>query len=111
MPNQPKLLQNRALELSASKASLPYFFFWSQHILVCFTHARLTRVQENLEGNFENRNAFEIALVSLTLVRPTRVQENRGGGPDAARPTADAFGIHFCKERLTNPLKMHPKNH
>ena len=65
-------------------------------------------MQENLEGNFEIRKTFEIALVSLTRVRLTRVQEHRGGRPDAARPMADAFGVHSVQEILQNQFKMHP---
>ena len=59
-------------------------------------------MQENIEGNFEIRKTFEIALVSLTSVRLTSGQENRGGRPDVARPTADVFGIIFGSEILLN---------
>ena len=57
-------------------------------------------MQENLEGLFEIKKNFEVALVSLTEVRPTSVQTNRGGIPDAARPTAGAFGHIFGSEIL-----------
>ena len=47
--HKPTFLQNRALEPSETKASLPYFF--SGHsTLVGFTGARLTSMQKNLGG-------------------------------------------------------------
>ena len=61
---------------------------------------RLTNVQENLEGHFERRKTFEIALVSLTPVRLISVQENRGGRQDAARPAVDALGSIFGSETV-----------
>ena len=48
-------------------------------------------MQENLQGNFELRKTFEIALVSLTKIRLASVKENRRGRLDAARSTPD-FG-------------------
>ena len=87
------MIQDRGLELSKSKASLRFYLFSGRSTLVCFTQAKLTNIQENLEGQFELRKTFEIDLVSLTKVRLTSVQENQGGRPDAVRSTPDAFGI------------------
>ena len=71
------------------------FRFSGHSTLVGFTKARLTSVQENLEGNFEIKICFQIALVSFTKVRVTSVRGNRGRRPDAARPAADVFGSIF----------------
>ena len=54
-------------------------------------------MQEHIEGNFEIRKTFVIALLSLTTVRITSGQENWGGRRDAARPTADAFGVYLIQ--------------
>ena len=60
-------------------------------------------MQENLDEKFEIKKTLEITLVGLTSVRLTSVQENRGGRPDAARPAADVFGIHFrIRTRVTS---------
>ena len=103
---KPNLLHNRALELSESKASLRYVCLFSCHsTLVGLTVARLTNVQENLEGQIERRETFEIAVAGLTLVRLTSVQENRGGRPDASgcgQTNARRFGVHL---RVRNRVK------
>ena len=82
--------------------------FSAHSAFVGFTGARPTYVQENLEGHFELRKTFEIALVSLTAVRLTSVQEIPRGRPDAARPAADAFESIFGLEILYNLRKYHP---
>ena len=71
---------------------------------------RPTNVQKKLEGNFELRKTFEIALESLTWVRLTSVQENRGGRPDTARPTVDAFGTIFGSEIMYKLKRYHLPN-
>ena len=80
----------------------PLYVCFSGHSTpVILTVARLTSVQENLEGNLEIKKTFEIVLVSLMWVRLTSVQENREGRPDVARSAADAFEPIFESE-ITN---------
>ena len=69
----------------------------------------LLQQDTNLELHFEIRTTFEIALVSLTLVRLTSVQENVGGKLDAARPTVDALGSIFLIRNLVKLKKYNPK--
>ena len=98
--NNPKLLQNRAWELSGPKAFLRSTYFSPGHsTLGGFTWAKLTSVQENLEGNLETRKDSQVWR---------KVGEGGRTRPDLRRTL---WGTQFVRELLQNQSNMHLKSH